>query len=52
LSITPNLHTGSGDGSKAFVQTSTGAIIGIKEANPEATKSGGVYWLERMEKEE
>jgi type IV pilus assembly protein PilY1 len=45
-STTPNLHTGSEKGSKAFLQTSTGAIIGIKQANPGATKSGGVYWRE------
>ena len=50
LTITPNIHTGRGEGSKAFVQTSTGAIVGIKEANPGATKSGIVYWMERMGK--
>jgi type IV pilus assembly protein PilY1 len=49
LTLTPNIHTGKDAGSKVFVQTSTGAIIGIKEANPGTTKSGGVYWLERME---
>ncbi len=49
LTITPNIHTGKAEGSKAFVQTSTGAIIGIKETNPGITKSGGVYWMERME---
>ncbi len=31
LATTPNLHVGTGDGAKAFVQTTTGAIIEIKE---------------------
>ncbi|MBN2231518.1 MAG: hypothetical protein JW781_01675 [Deltaproteobacteria bacterium] len=46
LTITPNIHVGKEGGSKAFVQTSTGAIVGIEQANPGATKSGGVYWRE------
>ena len=45
-STTTNHHTGEEKGSKAFLQTSTGAIIEIKQANPGATKSGGVYWRE------
>jgi type IV pilus assembly protein PilY1 len=45
-STTPNLHTGEDEGSKSFLQTSTGAIIGIKHANPGITKSGGIYWRE------
>ena len=49
LTITPNIHTGKGKGSKAFIQTSTGAIIGIKQTNPEVTKSGGVYWREVLQ---
>ncbi len=48
-STTPNLHTGGEDGSKAFLQTSTGAIIGVKQANPGVTKSGGVYWREVLQ---
>ncbi len=53
LTITPNIHTGKGgDGDHegtAFVQTSTGAIIGIKEIHPLPSESGGVYWMEKME---
>jgi len=48
-SSTPNLHTGGEKGSKAFLQTSTGAIIGVKQANPGVTKSGGVYWREVLQ---
>lgn len=43
-SETANIHTGREAGSKAFVQTSTGAIIGIEQANPGVTKSGKVSW--------
>ncbi len=45
-STTPNIHTGGEDGSAAFLQTSTGAIIKIEQKNPGITKSGGVYWHE------
>ena len=48
-STTPNLHTGKNEGSKAFLQTSTGAIIGIKQTNPGVAKSGGVYWREVLQ---
>ena len=35
LTTTPNLFTGSGDeGVKAFIQTSTGAILEIKQRQP------------------
>jgi len=33
-------------GTKAFVQTSTGAILVIEQANPGAVKSGRTYWME------
>jgi type IV pilus assembly protein PilY1 len=46
-SETPNIHTGREAGSKAFLQTSTGAIIGIEQANPGITKSGKASWQER-----
>ncbi len=46
-SETPNIHTGREAGSKSFVQTSTGAIIGIEQANPGITKSGKTSWRER-----
>ena len=45
-SETANIHTGREEGSKAFVQTSTGAIISIEQANPGLTKSGKVSWQE------
>jgi len=45
-SETPNIHTGREAGSKSFVQTSTGAIIGIEQANPGITKSGKTSWRE------
>jgi len=45
LSTTPNIHSGKGnEGTKAFVQTSTGAIIGIEQANPGVTRSGPISW--------
>jgi type IV pilus assembly protein PilY1 len=47
-SETPNVHTGRESGSKAFVQTSTGAIIGIEQANPGITKSHKSSWQEYL----
>jgi type IV pilus assembly protein PilY1 len=49
LALTPNIHTGRERGSKAFVQTSTGAIVVIEQENPGATKSGKAYWKEMEE---
>ncbi|MDF1578265.1 MAG: hypothetical protein P1P81_07465, partial [Desulfobulbales bacterium] len=46
LATTPNVHTGAAEGSKAFIQTSTGAIVGIEQANPGVTKSGVISWRE------
>jgi type IV pilus assembly protein PilY1 len=46
LSITPNIHTGSEEGSKAYVQQSTGAIQSIEQNNPGVVKSGFVSWKE------
>jgi type IV pilus assembly protein PilY1 len=46
LASTPNIHSGGEDGSKAFVQTSTGAIISIEQDNPGVVKSGVVSWRE------
>jgi len=48
LSTTPNIHSGAGEGTKAFVQTSTGAIIGIEQTNPGVTKSGPASWRELL----
>jgi type IV pilus assembly protein PilY1 len=48
LALTPNLHLGLHKGSKAFVQTSTGAIVEIPQPNlpiPNA-KSGRKKWNE------
>jgi type IV pilus assembly protein PilY1 len=46
LSITPNIHLGREEGSKAFVQTSTGAIQTIDQINPGLIKSGISSWRE------
>jgi type IV pilus assembly protein PilY1 len=46
LSVTPNIHTGREDGSKVFVQTSTGAIQSIDQVSPGLTKSGRLSWEE------
>ncbi|MBF0204418.1 MAG: hypothetical protein HQK67_08925, partial [Desulfamplus sp.] len=44
LAGTPNIHVGEDEGSKAFIQTSTGDIITIKELNPHKTQSGITSW--------
>ncbi len=46
LSVTPNIHVGMEEGSKAFVQTSTGDIKAIQQINPGRTKSGTSSWKE------
>jgi type IV pilus assembly protein PilY1 len=46
LSQGPNLHTGRETGSKAFLQTSPGAIKVLEEANPGLTKSRRLSWEE------
>jgi len=46
LATSPNLHVGSEDGSKAYVQTSTGAIEVIDQDNPHEVKSGMRTWKE------
>jgi len=46
LAVSPALHTGKEKGTKAFVQTSTGAILVIEQENPGAVKSGKTYWME------
>jgi type IV pilus assembly protein PilY1 len=46
LSITPNIHTGRQEGSTVFVQTSTGAIEVVDQANPGLTSSGRLSWEE------
>lgn len=47
LAISPNLHVGRGEGSKAILQTSTGAIKIEQQKAPGMTKSGKTGWLER-----
>jgi type IV pilus assembly protein PilY1 len=49
LTISPNIHTGREQGSKAYVQTSTGTILEIEEHNPGMTKSGKTSWEEWRE---
>ena len=48
LAITPNLHVGKQEGSKAFVQTSTGTIVEIPEPNLpiKAVGTGRTSWGE------
>lgn len=44
LTITPNIHVGREDGSRAYIQTSTGAIKPLEEKNPGSVKSGKMHW--------
>lgn len=46
LASTPNLHVGREEGAKAFVQTSTGAIVEIEQPNLPLNdvKSGRISW--------
>ncbi|UCF92652.1 MAG: hypothetical protein JSW39_00405 [Desulfobacterales bacterium] len=48
LALTPNLHVGKSQGSKAFVQTSTGTIVEIPQPNLpiKSAKSGKRKWDE------
>ncbi len=46
LTVTPNIHTGRQDGSKVFVQTSTGTILELEQQNPGLVKSGKSSWRE------
>jgi type IV pilus assembly protein PilY1 len=48
LALTPNLHVGKAAGSKAFVQTSTGAIVEIPQPNLpiKNAKTGLTVWDE------
>lgn len=49
LAITPNIHVGEREGSKAFIQTSTGAIETIEIANPFSIKSGALFWRKNVD---
>ena len=44
LTASPSIHTGREKGSVVFVQSSTGEIKRIEEANPLGTKSGTISW--------
>ncbi len=46
LTTTPSLHVGKGDGAKAFVQTSTGAIVEVPQPQLplNTAKSGRISW--------
>jgi Tfp pilus tip-associated adhesin PilY1 len=48
LATTPNLHVGKHEGSKAFVQTSTGEIVEVPQPNLplESYKTGKISWGE------
>jgi type IV pilus assembly protein PilY1 len=46
LAVSPNIHVGGEEGSKAFVQTSTGEIKVVQEINPAQAKSGIRSWRE------
>jgi Tfp pilus tip-associated adhesin PilY1 len=48
MTTTPNIHVGSQSGSKAFVQTSTGAINAVEQKNPGVTKSKRFGWKEEQ----
>ena len=47
MSTTASLHTGQHEGAKAYVQTSTGAILAVEQINPGMVKSGTISWGER-----
>ncbi|MBW1818598.1 MAG: hypothetical protein JRJ60_15760 [Deltaproteobacteria bacterium] len=51
LVTTPSLHVGRTEGGKAFLQTSTGAIVEIPEPNLpiKSVKTGRISWLEIIE---
>ena len=44
LAMTPALHSGKEEGSKVFIQTSTGAVEILAQDNPGVFKSGQVSW--------
>ena len=44
MALTPALHSGKEQGSKVFIQTSTGAVEILEQINPGIYKSGKVSW--------
>lgn len=49
LALTPNIHIGESGTSKAFIQTSTGAIETVEIVNPLNFKSGTIFWRQNIE---
>jgi len=47
MTLTPSLHSGAESGTKAMIQTSTGAIINIDQAPPGIVKSGVISWRDK-----
>ena len=46
LAITPNFHVGRAEGSRAFIQLSSGGIPTVQMFNPGGTKTGRAGWRE------
>jgi type IV pilus assembly protein PilY1 len=44
MTITPNIHIGRQEGSRAYIQSSTGAIQSLDQQNPGIIKSGKMPW--------
>jgi type IV pilus assembly protein PilY1 len=44
MTITPNIHVGRQEGSRAYIQSSTGAIQTLEQENPGIIKSGKLPW--------
>jgi len=44
MTTMPSIHSGGEEGSKAYIQTSTGAILTLDELNPGMVKSGQIAW--------
>ncbi len=44
LALTPALHSGKEQGTKIFIQTSTGSVEILDQINPGIYKSGKVSW--------
>ncbi|MBV5326177.1 MAG: hypothetical protein JZU65_00860 [Chlorobium sp.] len=47
MALSPNIHVGSEDGAKAFIQTSKGGISIFQEDAPGLSKSVKSYWRQR-----
>lgn len=47
MTLTPSLHSGAESGTKALIQTSTGAIISVDQATPGTVKSGVISWRDK-----